>query len=191
VTEVINEGASEMVSTAKLKVHPRNVNEGDLGAIDESIGENGFYGALVVQRSTGHVLVGNHRLKAARTRGIKQVPVIYVDVDDERAMKILLADNRTARLGYDDEAGLRDVLLELAEGPGLTGTGYSGDDLDDLIQKLGDGSHPYGPVQTPSDAGIDYLPQFGVIAICEDEAEQEKVYDQLLALGLTCRVVTT
>jgi len=191
MAEVINDGASEMVPVGKLKLHPRNVNQGDLGRIDESVEENGFYGALVVQKSTGHVLVGNHRLKAARAKKIKQVPVIYVDVDDDRAMRILLADNRTARLGYDDEAALKDVLTEMATTTGLQGTGYDGDDLDELIAKLGDDGHPYGQVSPEGQEGIDYLPQFGVIVMCEDEAEQERRYNELQAMGLTVRVVTT
>ena len=190
MAEVINDGASEMVKVGALKLHPRNVNMGDQGKIDESIEENGFYGSLVVQRSTGHVLVGNHRLKAARAKKIKEVPVIYVDVDDDRAMRILLADNRTARLGYDDESALKDVLVEMAEGPGLQGTGYDGDDLDELISKLGDDGHPYGAAPNTSD-GIDYLPQFGVIVMCADDGEQEKVYNQLQAMGMTVKVVTT
>ncbi len=34
-----------------------------------------------------------------------------------------------------------------------------------------------------------YKSQFGVIVICKDEAEQESIYDQLLKLGLTVKVV--
>ena len=33
--------------------------------------------------------------------------------------------------------------------------------------------------------------KFGVIVICKDEAEQQAVYEQLKADGLTCRVVVT
>lgn len=191
MADVINDGASEMVPVGKLKLHPRNVNQGDLGAIDESIEHNGFYGALVVQRSTGNVLVGNHRLKAARAKKLKQVPVIYVDVDDDRAMKILLADNRTARLGYDDEAALKDVLVEMATTTGLDGSGYTGDDVDELVNRLGEDGHPFGAVDAKGQEGIDYLPQYGVIVVCEDDVEQERVYNQLQALGLTVKVVVT
>jgi hypothetical protein len=34
-----------MVPVDSLETHPRNVNQGDIGAIYESIGANGFYGA--------------------------------------------------------------------------------------------------------------------------------------------------
>lgn len=35
-----------------------------------------------------------------------------------------------------------------------------------------------------------YREQFGVIVICKDEADQRRVYEQLLAKGFTLRVVT-
>jgi hypothetical protein len=50
-----------------------------------------------------YVLAGNHRLQAARAQSIARVPVIFVDVDDDAARRILLVDNRTNDLAeYDD-----------------------------------------------------------------------------------------
>jgi hypothetical protein len=54
-----------IVPVDSLETHPRNVNQGDIGAIYESIGANGFYGAIVAQKSTGRILAGNHRYQAA------------------------------------------------------------------------------------------------------------------------------
>lgn len=192
MSEIINQGASKLVPVADLTPHPRNVNQGDLGAVYESILENGFYGALVAQRSTGYVLVGNHRLAAAKEAGLEKVPVVYVDVDDQRALKILLADNRTARLGMDDEAALAEVLKELAGGGGLAGTGYDGDDLDALIKRLGS-QEDFVDSERQKAAGGEggYAEQYGVIVVCDDEEHQAKVYEQLQALGLPCRVVVT
>lgn len=112
--------------------HPQNAREGDVGAIHESIERNGFYGALVVQKSTGHVLKGNHTLRAAAHAGAKSLPVIEVDCDDETAMRILLADNRTSDLATYDTDALIAALKGVA--PDLTGTGFDGDDLDALIR---------------------------------------------------------
>lgn len=121
-----------------LQPHPRNPNEGDVGAILESIKRNGWYGTLVAQRSTGYVLAGNHRLQAARLAGLDAVPVYWVDVDDAAALRILLADNRTSELAHRDPDALALLLAELAQGDGLDGTGYDLDDLDDLIADLGE-----------------------------------------------------
>jgi ParB-like chromosome segregation protein Spo0J len=123
--------------TGDLVEHPENPRRGDVDAIARSIDSNGFYGTIVVQESTGRVLAGNHRLRAARSAGLDVVPVVVIDVDDDRARRILLADNRTSDLGtYDDEL-LRNLLAELAATVDeLQGTGYSPDDLTALLERL-------------------------------------------------------
>jgi ParB-like chromosome segregation protein Spo0J len=100
--KTINEGF-ENVPLANLKMHPRNVNQGDFGAIQESIEANGFFGAVTANKRTGHILAGNHRYKVAKEQHAASIPVIWVDVDEEAELRILLADNRTARIGHDDE----------------------------------------------------------------------------------------
>jgi len=35
-----------------------------------------------------------------------------------------------------------------------------------------------------------YRQQYGVIVICKDEKEQQEIYEMLLKLGLTLKVVT-
>ena len=127
----------EMVPIGRLKSHERNVNQGDFGAIQESIEANGFFGALVCQRSSRRILAGNHRFAVAQKLGYTELPVTWVDVDDEAALRILLADNRTGRLGTDNSAALAELLAELAgTDTGLAGTGYDGDALDQLIADL-------------------------------------------------------
>ena len=128
---------TEMVAVTKLTIHPNNPRQGDIGAIVESIEKNGWYGTLVAQKSTGRVLAGNHRLQAAQALGMEEVPVYWVDVDDTEAQRILLADNRTSDLASYDDNILADLLKDMAlNGAGLEGTGYDGDDLDDLLADI-------------------------------------------------------
>ena len=57
-------------------------------------------------------------------------------MDEDRALKILLADNRTNdRAGYDEEV-LASLLKEIADEGDLIGTGYNDDDLKELIDDL-------------------------------------------------------
>ena len=126
-----------MTPVTELTRHPRNPRQGDVGAIVQSIQHNGFYAPLIVQKSTGFVLAGNHRLAAAQELGMEKVPVVVVDVDDDAALRVLLADNRTADLATYDDSALAALLEELAVTPvALTGTGYDGDDLDRLLNDL-------------------------------------------------------
>ena len=123
--------------TGELTTHPDNPRQGDIGAITNSIEQNGWYGTLVAQRSTGRVLVGNHRLVAAIGLGLGEVPVYWVDCDDDEARRILVADNRTSDLAAYDEPGLASLLQAvMTSADGLVGTGYDGDDLDELLADI-------------------------------------------------------
>lgn len=122
----------DVVSVDELRQHPQNPRRGDVELIARSIEQNGFYGAVVVQRSTGFVLAGNHRLLAAKHRGIGELPVLWLDVDDDAARRILLVDNRSNDLATYDEA----QLVELLQGIELDGTGYTDDDLASLMSSL-------------------------------------------------------
>lgn len=141
---------TELVGVGELECHPANPRRGDLDAITESIQTNGWYGMLVAQRSTGYVLAGNHRLLAARRLGIPEVPVVWVDVDDERALRILLADNRTSDLGTYDDAELAELLKNLAAGQdGLVGTGYDAAALDALLDDIASKNGDEEPLRDP------------------------------------------
>lgn len=120
------------IPVSSLTEHPDNPRRGDAKAVNESIAANGFYGAVLVQRSTGRVLAGHTRLKAAKQSGATSVPGIWLDVDDQQAKRILLADNRTSDLAYYDDDALFAVLGSiLDDGSSLKGTGY-----DDATYKL-------------------------------------------------------
>lgn len=127
----------ELVPLAAIQPHPRNVNEGDVGAIVESIKANQFFGACLVQRSSSNILAGKHRWLAAKECGLEMIPVIWADVDDKTALRMVLADNRTCRLGNDDPLKLSELLQEiLADAGTLAGTGFSTDDLDEILADL-------------------------------------------------------
>lgn len=125
----------EVVPLDVLETYPDNPRIGDIPAIAESLKENLQFQALVVQRSTGYVLAGNHTFEAARLLGWEEIDVVYVDVDDVAALKIVLAANRTADLGTYNVDLLVELLAELREGDDglLDGTGYTNEDVDELI----------------------------------------------------------
>lgn len=124
------------VSVAELRLYPGNPRRGDLEAIKQSLETNGQYQPLVVDRRKMRVLVGNHRLIAARELGWEKIAVVFVDVDEQHARKIALADNRTSdRAEYDSQA-LADLLAELEDD--FEGTGYDQSDLDTLLDELSD-----------------------------------------------------
>jgi len=133
---ILNE-CTELVPIDSLQPHPESVNEGDLGAVIQTVGALGFYGSVIVQSSTRRILAGRHRWLAAKDRGYTEIPATSVDVDDDKARRIMLADNRTCRLGADSSAALADLLQGiLADTNTLVGTGYDNDALDELLADL-------------------------------------------------------
>lgn len=143
-----------------LKLFHRNPRKGNIAAIAESLEELGQYRPITVNRGTttgrpNEILTGNHTYQAAKRLGWPTVAVAWVDVDEDTAARIVVADNRTSDLGgYDDDA-LTALLGEL---PNLTGTGYSDDDLQDLLilQDTFDGGDEGGtPPEAPSDEDED------------------------------------
>jgi hypothetical protein len=128
----------ELVAVEDLVPHPDNPRLGDVEVIAESIQENGFFGAVLAQTSRKRIIAGEHRWKAAKAQGEKKVPVIWLDVDDDRARKILLADNKTQDMASYDEAALLALLDDLgADATALAGTGYSLDEYEDLLARNG------------------------------------------------------
>lgn len=121
---------SQLVAAVDLIPYPGNPRRGDQDAITASLRELGLYRALIVQRSTKRILAGNHTYRGLLDLGAEQVPVTWVDVDDDRARAIVARDNRTSDLGeYDDEA-LLALLLEA--GDELALLGYDDADLQAL-----------------------------------------------------------
>ena len=129
---------TKTVPIDSVSEHPKNPNRNDVERISESIEHNGFYGTILVQKSTGFILAGNHRHRAAKEAGLTEIPVTFLDVPDDQAAKIMIADNRTAEFGRRDEATLAELLKELDGEFGIEGTGYSDEDLSALLQSLSD-----------------------------------------------------
>lgn len=90
------------------------------------------------------VLAGNHTLKATRLLADRNphqdqwqhIDCWIIDVDDDRAARIVVADNRTADLGDYDTDQLLDLLGDLDETLGLDGTGYTDDDIAKLLDGI-------------------------------------------------------
>lgn len=127
----------ETFPVADLVPHPENPNKGDDEALAEMIDQTGFYGAVIAQASTRRLLAGHTRWRTATSTGATSLPVIFLDVDDDEALRILLGDNRSAELAVRDNSLLAGLLQSLAESDrGLSGTGYDPEDLNATLRLL-------------------------------------------------------
>lgn len=113
--------APKDTALSDLVPYPNNARIHNIKAIASSLKANGQFRPIVVQKSTSYILAGNGTAEAARSLGHKTIQAQFIDVDDETAKRIVLADNRTGDLAsYDNEllAALLDSLDD------MTGTGF-------------------------------------------------------------------
>lgn len=122
---------TEIVSINRIAPHERNPREGDVGAISESLRILGQYRPIVADINTKKILVGNHTWQAAVALGWNEIAVTWVDVDEQQALRILLADNKTADLATYDEQDLQVLLSSLNE---FSGTGFDSEDIDSILR---------------------------------------------------------
>lgn len=135
-----------------------NPNEGDVGAIINSIKQFGYNDVIAVYH--GMIMGGNHRLKAVLqllnsdyvlserdtqlrlvngNHEISAIDVSHLETQTE-ANAFALALNRTARLGYDDPYQLTKLLKEIAASSEklLISTGFDADDIEELLRGIPD-----------------------------------------------------
>lgn len=131
--EQIIAGETTLVAVSKLKGYDKNPRKGNVNAIAESLKVNSQYRPIVVQKSSMKILAGNHTWRAAKQLGWEKIAVVFVDVDDEQAKRIVLADNRTNDLAEYDNEILAELLKDLGSG---AGTGYSEDDMNAILNAV-------------------------------------------------------
>ena len=167
--------------------NPR-LNDQAVDAVASSIREFGFKVPIVVD-SKGVVVSGHTRLKAAKTLGLAEVPVIVADdLDDTKIKAFRLADNKVAELADWDESLLIKELEELNDLDYDMGQFDFELDLDDAD---GDGSGEDGS----DDMGdipdnINVMETFALNVIVKDEAEQAELYEEMLGRGYEVKVVS-
>lgn len=188
-----------MTKISDLIPDKRNANKGTkrgAEAVEKSLRDYGAGRSVLVDRN-GNVLAGNQTVKAASAAGIDEAVIVVetdgsklvvvkrtdLDLSDPKARALAIADNRASELGLEwDPAN----LAELATGLDLQPF-FSASELAEIVAPDSDKSGAPGPETLEGR----YKEQYGVIAICKDEADQRRVYEQLIGLGLECRVVVT
>jgi ParB-like chromosome segregation protein Spo0J len=145
----IQTGNIQSMAISSLTAYPTNPRRGDIDAIALSLHAHGQYRPIVVQASTKFVLAGNHTLKAAKKLGWKKIKAVLVDVDEDTAKKIVLADNRLTDLAGYNEPLLKSLLQALPE---LEGTGFTESEVEALDRLIsGDQKDPIASSTTLKD----------------------------------------
>jgi len=172
----IQTGNIQSVTISSLTPYPTNPRRGDVDAIALSLTAHGQYRPIVVQASTKQVLAGNHTLKAAKKLGWKKIKAVLVDVDDDTAKKIVLADNRLTDLAGYNEPLLKSLLEALPE---LDGTGFTESEVETLDRLIsGDQKESVGGSSLKDDPEVKIAAWKFTVEQDAYNAWKEQLYDE-------------
>lgn len=166
----------------EIKPYEKNPRKNDnaVDAVASSISQFGFKNPIVID-GNNVIICGHTRYKAAQKLGLDVVPcVVASDLTDEQIKAYRLADNKVAELAEWDI----DLLGEELDG-------IFDIDMSDFGFSFAEEAEATGDEPINTDTNFNCKEQYGVIVICNNEQEQEKVYNSLTAEGYECKVVTT
>lgn len=177
----------EKVSIDSIKVYPNNAKIHTAEQIEEikkSIQEFGNNDPIAIDEK-GFIIEGEGRYLAQKDMGLKEVEVIKLThLSEEQKVAYMLVHNKlTMNTGFDI-----DILEEeLAKISSIDMQEFEFD-IKQLEEEL---ENEEKEASASTENSFNYKEQYGVIVICKDEEDQEKVYNQLLDQGYECKVVTT
>lgn len=149
------------------KKHPKKQIE----QVANSIKEFGFNQPIVIDKNNV-IIVGHGRYEAAKLLGLKEIPVLQVDLPEEKVKAYRLADNKLNESEWDMNLvveELKELSKEMAEATGFN--------LDLLIE-------------SNENERFEIEKLFEIIIECNTEQEQKEFFEELQKQGYICRVST-
>lgn len=172
---------SGSVSPAELQANPRNWRthpDNQQAALASVLSRVGWVQQVVVNKRSGFVVDGHLRVALAQERGEPELPVVYVDLDDEEEAIILATFDPIGAMAARDEEVMAGLLA-----------GISAQD-DDLLQSLLDGLRllpaAEAPALGPSLLDRFLVPPFSVLDARQGYWQERK--RQWIALGIRSEI---
>lgn len=163
------------INIDEIKPYEKNARKNDdaVASVVKSIEQCEYIAPIIIDEDN-IILAGHTRYKALKQLNYKEIDVIKVyGLTDEQKRKYRLLDNKTNELAQWDFELLEEEL-----------DGLDFDDLD-------------------LDWGIDFIEEekerenieikendYEIIIECENEIEQENIYNDLIQRGIKCRIST-
>ena len=161
-----------------IKPYEKNPRKNDsaVDAVANSIREFGFKVPVVIDKD-GVIVCGHTRYKAAKKLKLDTVPcVVADDLTEEQIKAYRLADNKVSELAEWDI----DLLGEELDGIfdiDMSDFGFDLTEEEDAQTERKDLSDNVGET-------------YEVIIECDNEEQQEQIYNKLIGDGYSCRVLT-
>jgi ParB-like chromosome segregation protein Spo0J len=172
---------AEIIDIDRLQLdgdNPNKMKKGQLKALRDAIVKWGFIVPIVTNRDL-LVADGEQRITVARELGMKQVPVVRLDIED--------VDRRLLRQVLNKLKGQHVPELDQEEFLRIIEAGGE-EDLRRFL--VANDKQINAALQREADSGISPETMYEVAVECADEVEQKKTYDALTEKGYKCRVLT-
>lgn len=149
--------------------NPRSITEKNFKKLVQSIKD--FPQMLeirpIIVNQNMMILGGNMRLRACQEAGLKEIPVKIVTLTAEQEREFIIKDN----LSF----GQWDYEILSAEWDLISLKNW-GLDMPEALKE--------------NEKIIDYTEKLEVVVECNDEREQQKIYDEMKERGFKCRVLS-
>jgi ParB-like chromosome segregation protein Spo0J len=173
------------VRAADLRPNPRNWRThppAQQDALRGLLAEVGYADALLVRElPDGELMLVDGHLRAETTPNAL-VPVLVLDVDEEEAGKILLTLDPLADMATTDAEQLRLLLSNVETENAAVRT---------LIDEIGRKYEGADPLAAAAERPEIVVPEcYQVVVECQDEEDQQTIYERMRSEGYKCRVLT-
>ena len=149
--------------------------------VKASIEKFGFKQPIIVD-SNRVIIAGHTRLEAAKSIGMAEVPCIVADdLTDAQVKALRLADNKVAEFSEWEMNLLGEELGELAEISDIDMGDFGFDDNLEMDDEEENGTE---------EKGVNLSETFQIIVECENENEQQEIFEKLSGEGYKCRLST-
>ena len=155
-----------------------------------SIKEFGFTNPVLIDENNG-IIAGHGRLMAAKKLKLEQVPTITLQgLTDAQRKAYVIADNKLA-LNAEWDFDLLKIEIESLQEDDFK-LDLLGFDVDELNGILGfDDIAEEDEEEPEQDYEDKYKEQYGVIIMCKNAEEQEKIFNKMQQNGYEVKVVCT
>lgn len=183
---------TELWPLDKIIPYPQNAKLHNVELIAESIKQFKIDQPIAVD-AAGVIIKGHGRLKAARSLGLTEFPVVVrTDLTPEQVRLARLADNRSNEGGWDSEMlgiEMRELAMEMPEFD-FAALGLSEAWTDDM----GATESATSQEETKDKKDIQIEKEFHsgwyLEIDCESERQQQDLYNRFIDEGIKCRVLT-
>ena len=113
--------------------HNPRINTEAVSKVARSIERFGFASPVIAREEDRMVIAGHTRIAAARSLGLKTVPVRFMKLNRTEAELLAIADNKLGEISDWNEDMLKDILDALPEND-LDDIGFSSEELEILLE---------------------------------------------------------